>query len=484
MMKTFQIIMPLLMLMLVFSCKNEKVDMQHFVAERDSILQDNKSKTQQLDELNDVLSTIAIGLDSIAMQENILFKSCGPDGVRLDKHEIAARLNGMADILARQREKIQILQDSLANRKTSQGVEHLQRVVEFLNQQLAEKDQVIKSLRADLNNSKKDITQLRASLSDMKNRATKAENKTQVLTTALAKQDDVINECYVRIGTKKQTFESLRPNTIEETFELCDALMKRDYKDIKKELGDVLEHVMFYSIIGREDGEFDICDVCNQEADKLMFRHPFINWKEEGNWTVSNPDMYINDEGQVVYRESEEAETGKAGTANAEETLALGAIKPKTATSVEKTWEQIKQQEKDGNERVLSGVPHSLPSLIKAYRIQDKARNVGFDWKEKEDVWDKVQEELEELKVELAKGDKENSTQELGDFIFSVINAARLYKLNPDNALEKTNQKFIRRFNYVEDHSLKQGKNLKDMSLEEMDKLWNEAKLQEKKDDK
>lgn len=283
---------------------------------------------------------------------------------------------------------------------------------------------------------------------------------------------------------KKQTFESLRPNTIEETFELCDALMKRDYKDIKKELGDVLEHVMFYSIIGREDGEFDICDVCNQEADKLMFRHPFINWKEEGNWTVSNPDMYINDEGQVVYRESEEAETGKTGTASSEETLALGATKPKTATSVEKTWEQIKQQEKDGNERVLSGVPNSLPSLIKAYRIQDKARNVGFDWKEKEDVWDKVQEELEELKVELAKGDKENSTRELGDFIFSVINAARLYKLNPDNALEKTNQKFIRRFNYVEDHSLKQGKNLKDMSLEEMDKLWDEAKLQEKKDDK
>ena len=282
---------------------------------------------------------------------------------------------------------------------------------------------------------------------------------------------------------KKQTFESLRPNTIEETFELCDALMKRDYKDIKKELGDVLEHVMFYSIIGREDGEFDICDVCNQEADKLMFRHPFINWKEEGNWTVSNPDMYINDEGQVVYKESD-AGNGEAGTVSSEETLALGASKPKTATSVEKTWEQIKQQEKDGNERVLSGVPNSLPSLIKAYRIQDKARNVGFDWNEKEDVWDKVQEELEELKVELAKGDKENSTRELGDFIFSVINAARLYKLNPDNALEKTNQKFIRRFNYVEDHSLKQGKNLKDMSLEEMDKLWDEAKLQEKKDDK
>ena len=203
-MKTFRIIMPLLMLVLVFSCKNEKVDMQQFVAERDSILQDNRSKTQQLDELNGVLSIIAIGLDSIAVQENILFNGSGRDGVRLDKHEIAARLNGMADILARQRAKIQALQDSLANRKTSQSVEHLQRVVEFLNQQLAEKDQVIKSLRADLNNSKKDITQLRASLSDMKNRAVKAENKTQVLTTALSKQDDVINECYVRIGTKKQ----------------------------------------------------------------------------------------------------------------------------------------------------------------------------------------------------------------------------------------------------------------------------------------
>lgn len=268
---------------------------------------------------------------------------------------------------------------------------------------------------------------------------------------------------------KKQTFESLRPNTIEEAFELCDALMKRDYKDIKKELGDVLEHVMFYSIIGREDGKFDICDVCNQEADKLMFRHPFINWNEEGEWTVSNPDMYINEAGQVVYKESD-AQALKTG-------------KPKTAASVEKTWEQIKQQEKDGNERVLSGVPNSLPSLIKAYRIQDKARNVGFDWKEKEDVWDKVQEELEELKVELAREDKEKSTQELGDFLFSVINAARLYKLNPDNALEKTNQKFIRRFNYVEDHSLKQGRNLKDMSLEEMDQLWNEAKQEERKSD-
>lgn len=282
---------------------------------------------------------------------------------------------------------------------------------------------------------------------------------------------------------KKQTFESLRPNTIEETFELCDALMKRDYKDIKKELGDVLEHVMFYSIIGREDGEFDICDVCNQEADKLMFRHPFINWNEEGDWTVSNPDMYINEAGQVVYRSIEEkADKGNSAEASAEKTKALGENKPKNAAAVEKTWEQIKQQEKDGNERVLSGVPNSLPSLIKAYRIQDKARNVGFDWQKKEDMWDKVYEEIAELKAELAKEDKENSTKELGDFLFSVINAARLYKLNPDNALEHTNQKFIRRFNYVEDHSLKQGKNLKDMTLEEMDKLWDEAKAMERKD--
>ena len=279
---------------------------------------------------------------------------------------------------------------------------------------------------------------------------------------------------------KKQTFESLRPNTIEETFELCDALMKRDYKDIKKELGDVLEHVMFYSIIGREDGEFDICDVCNQEADKLMFRHPFINWNEEGEWSVSNPDMYINENGQVVYKEEKCESEDSASDDDQNSLVKAGSFKPKTSTAVEKTWEQIKQQEKDGNERVLSGVPNALPSLIKAYRIQDKARNVGFDWKNKEDVWDKVQEELDELKIELAKEDKENSTKELGDFLFSVLNAARLYKLNPDNALEHTNQKFIRRFNYVEDHTLKKGKNLKDISLEEMDQLWNEAKSLEK----
>lgn len=266
---------------------------------------------------------------------------------------------------------------------------------------------------------------------------------------------------------RKQTFESLRPNTIEEAFELCDALMKNDFKNISKELGDVLEHVVFYAILGKEQEEFDIADVCNQEADKLMFRHPFINWNEEGQLSVSNPEMTINEQGQVVYRMAET-------TGNDPE-----SDKPDTASQVEKTWEQIKQQEKDGNASVLAGVPRSLPSLIKAYRIQDKARNVGFDWQKKEDVWGKVREELAELEAELRKEDKENSTKELGDFLFSVINAARLYHLNPDNALEMTNQKFTRRFNYVEEKAKEKGKSLKDMTLREMDELWNEAKKQE-----
>lgn len=266
---------------------------------------------------------------------------------------------------------------------------------------------------------------------------------------------------------RKQTFESLRPNTIEEAFELCDALMKNDFKNISKELGDVLEHVVFYAILGKEQEEFDIADVCNLEADKLMFRHPFINWNEEGQWSVSNPEMTINEQGQVVYRMTDT-------TGNDPE-----SDKPDTASQVEKTWEQIKQQEKDGNASVLAGVPRSLPSLIKAYRIQDKARNVGFDWQKKEDVWEKVREELAELEAELRKEDKENSTKELGDFLFSVINAARLYHLNPDNALEMTNQKFTRRFNYVEEKAKEKGKSLKDMTLREMDELWNEAKKQE-----
>lgn len=203
-MKLFKDFIALFVMLSIFSCKNEKVDMSSYIQERDSIMQENKAKTQQLDELNDVLATIATGLDSIAIQENILFTNKGRDGVMLNRQQIAANLKGMADILARQRAKIKILQDSLANKKSSQGVERLQKVVEFLNQQLAEKDQVIQSLRADLNNSKKDITQLRSSLSAMSTKASNAEQKTKVLTKALSKQEEAINECYVKIGTKKQ----------------------------------------------------------------------------------------------------------------------------------------------------------------------------------------------------------------------------------------------------------------------------------------
>lgn len=264
---------------------------------------------------------------------------------------------------------------------------------------------------------------------------------------------------------RKQTFESLRPNTIEETFELADALMKHDKRNICKELGDVMEHVVFYALLGSETNDFDIADVCNAQSDKLMFRHDFIDWT---GWAVANDNMAINKQGQVVYKDELNTENQTATSANSNV--------PSTATQVELTWEQRKQKEREGNKTVLSGVPDSLPSLIKAYRIQDKARNVGFDWEKKEDVWDKVGEELDELKAELAREDKESSTKELGDFLFSVINAARLYKLNPDNALEHTNQKFISRFTYVEQQAKKLGKELKNMTLDEMDNLWNEAK--------
>ena len=232
----------------------------------------------------------------------------------------------------------------------------------------------------------------------------------------------------------KQTNESLRPNTIEETYELCDALIKDDVPNIQKELGDVLLHVVFYAKIGSEKEQFDIADVCNKLCDKLIFRHPHVY-------------------GDAVAR---------------------------TAGDVLKSWEQIKLKEKDGNRTVLSGVPQSLPSLIKAYRIQDKARNVGFDWEKREDVWAKVREELAELEVELNREDnRERQTQEFGDFLFSLINAGRLYHLNPDNALEKTNQKFIRRFNYVEQKAREMGVAMQDMTLAQMDELWNEAKRAE-----
>lgn len=246
---------------------------------------------------------------------------------------------------------------------------------------------------------------------------------------------DVLDELRVKCPwDRKQTNESLRPNTIEEVYELCDALMKKDTPNICKELGDVLLHVVFYAKIGSETGDFDIKDVCDRLCDKLIFRHPHV----------------------------------------------FGEVKADTAEQVSENWEQIKLKEKGGNKSVLSGVPEALPSLIKSYRIQDKARNVGFDWEEREQVWDKVKEEITEFEAEVAHMDRDKAEAEFGDLMFSLVNAARLYKINPDNALERTNQKFIRRFNYLEEHTLKQGRNLTDMTLEEMDAIWNEAKEEER----
>ena len=258
---------------------------------------------------------------------------------------------------------------------------------------------------------------------------------------------------------KKQTNESLRPNTIEETYELCDALIKNDIHDICKELGDVLLHICFYAKIAEEKEQFDMADVCDALTKKMITRHPHVYHPSQINAVDPKPLPYVPEEVK-----SEEVNSAEV----------------KTVSQVLENWEQIKLKEKDGNKSVLSGVPEALPSLIKAYRIQDKARNVGFDWEDRQDVWKKVREELGELEVELNKEDKERSTEELGDFLFSVINAARLYKLNPDNALEKTNRKFINRFNYIEAHSIKMGKPLKDMTLGEMDALWEEAKRNER----
>jgi XTP/dITP diphosphohydrolase len=265
---------------------------------------------------------------------------------------------------------------------------------------------------------------------------------------------------------KKQTNESLRPNTIEETYELCDALIKNDIHDICKELGDVLLHICFYAKIAEEKEQFDMADVCDALTRKMITRHPHVYHPSQIDAEDPKPLPYVPSDGG----NSDEAGCAKSG-GNQE--------KVTTVTQVLQNWEQIKLKEKDGNERVLSGVPAALPSVIKAYRIQDKARNVGFDWEKREDVWQKVREELDELEAELDKDDKERSTKELGDFLFAVINAARLYKLNPDNALEMTNRKFIERFNYIEAHSIKIGKPLTEMSLDEMEALWQEAKKME-----
>ena len=257
---------------------------------------------------------------------------------------------------------------------------------------------------------------------------------------------------------KKQTNESLRPNTIEETYELCDALIKNDIHDICKELGDVLLHICFYAKIAEEKEQFDMADVCDALTRKMITRHPHVYHPSQIDAVDPKPLPYVPDN-------SSPADRGGRIT---------------TVSQVLENWEQIKLKEKDGNESVLSGVPEALPSIIKAYRIQDKARNVGFDWEDRQDVWKKVREEIDELEAELNKDDKERSTEELGDFLFAVINAARLYKLNPDNALEKTNRKFIDRFNYIEAHSIKVGNPLTAMTLKEMDQLWEEAKRNEK----
>jgi XTP/dITP diphosphohydrolase len=229
---------------------------------------------------------------------------------------------------------------------------------------------------------------------------------------------------------KVQTNETLRTLTIEETYELADAILKGEDDSISKELGDLLLHIVFYAKIGEEKGSFHIGTVMENLIEKLIYRHPHIF----GDVTVQN------------------------------------------ATEVEQNWEQLKLKEKNGNKSVLSGVPESLPAMIKANRIQDKARGVGFDWENRSQVWDKVQEELDELKIEVEKENQDGIEAEFGDLLFSIINTARLYGVNPENALERTNRKFISRFNYLEQQTIKKGRNLKEMTLSEMDEIWNEAK--------
>lgn len=243
----------------------------------------------------------------------------------------------------------------------------------------------------------------------------------------------------------KQTNQSIRQNSIEEMYELAEALIKGDPNEIKKECGDVMEQLFFYTMFAEEAGQFDMGDMLNAMCDKLVFRHPH----------VFNPD------GSLI------SEVGQRGGADVQ-----------NADDVSKLWEQVKQKEKDGNKTILSGIPSSLPALIKAYRMQDKARNAGFDWEQRQDVWPKVREEIAEFEAEVEHMDREKAEQEFGDLLFSLINAARLYKIKPDNALEKTNQKFQRRFNYVELKAREQGHMLNELTLAQMDELWNKAKAE------
>jgi XTP/dITP diphosphohydrolase len=229
---------------------------------------------------------------------------------------------------------------------------------------------------------------------------------------------------------KEQTLDSLRTLTIEETYELADAISKNNTNELKKEIGDLLLHIVFYAKIGSETGDFTLDEIIDSLNKKLIYRHPHI----------------------------------------------FSDAQADSAMDVKENWEKLKLKEKGGNKTVLGGVPKSMPSLIKAYRLQDKARGMGFDWEKREDVWDKVTEELDELKIEINKEDEVKSEEEFGDFMFSIINAARLYNINPDNALDKTNTKFIRRFNYLEERTIQQGIDLKLLSLQEMNVIWNEAK--------
>jgi len=231
---------------------------------------------------------------------------------------------------------------------------------------------------------------------------------------------------------REQTFESLRNNTIEETYELADAILKGDLTHIRKELGDLLLHVVFYAKIGSEKGAFDFASVADGISEKLIFRHPHVFGDTD---VKDNPEI------------------------------------------VKKNWEELKMRE--GNPSVLGGVPDALPALIKASRIQEKARAVGFDWDVREQVWEKVEEEMNELKTEIGRMDASGMADEFGDLLFSVVNAARLYGIDPETALEKTNRKFISRFGFLEKSTLKKGRSLRDMSLDEMNAIWEEAKKNE-----
>ena len=248
---------------------------------------------------------------------------------------------------------------------------------------------------------------------------------------ALGKVIDTLDILRVRCPwDAKQTNESLRPNTIEEVYELAQALVNDDTADLKKELGDVLLHILFYSKIADEKGQFDIADVANALNDKLVFRHPHV----------------------------------------------FGEVKVGDAHDVETNWEKIKLKEKGGNRTVLAGVPDALPALIKSFRIQEKAANVGFDWEKREDVWEKVKEEIGEVSDAISVGKQDEIEAEFGDLLFSIVNAARLYGINPENALEHTNRKFIKRFNHIEKSATDAGRKISDLTLDEMETLWCEAK--------